>query len=100
MKQVIVRIRDCRATGVKTVATAYYYSKNQYRDEVIDFVKTLMPHQEIYVKVGNQFSKYISYEEIVERYQNTLETVDEVLYDELLDDGTLNYYIKEYLPRY
>lgn len=100
MKQVIVRIRDCKATGFKTVATAYYYSKNQYRDEVIDFVKTLMPHQEIYVKVGNQYSKYISYEEIVERYQNTLETVDEVLYDELLDDGTLNYYIKEYLPRY
>lgn len=100
MKQVIVRIRDCRATGYKTVATAYYYSKNQYRDEVIDFVKTLMPHQEIYVKVGNQFSKYISYEDIVQRYENTLETIDEVLYDELLDDGTLNYYIKEYLPRY
>lgn len=100
MKQVIVRIRDCRATGFKTVKTAYYHSKAQYRDEILDFVKTLMPHQEIYVKVGNQFSKYISYEEIVERYQNTLETVDEVLYDELLDDGTLNYYIKEYLPRY
>ena len=100
MKQVIVRIRDCRATGYKTVKTAYYYSKNQYRDEVIDFVKTLMPHQEIYVKVGNQFSKYISYEDILQRYQNTLETVDEVLYDEILEDGTLNYYIKEYLQRY
>lgn len=100
MKQVIVRIKDCRATYTRTLAVAYFYSVSQYESEVLDFVKGLMPHQEIYVKVGNQYSKYISFEELVELYENTTESVDDVIYHELIDDEDLMYHIKEYLPRY
>lgn len=98
MKQVIVRIKDCRATYTRTLAVAYFYSVNQYKSEVRDFVKCLMPHQDIYVKVGNQYSKYISYEELFELEING--GVDDALTHELIDDEDLMYHIKEYLPRY
>ncbi len=98
MKQVIVRIKDCRATYTRTLAVAYFYSVNQYKSEVLDFVKGLMPHQEIYVKVGNQYSKYISFEELYDL--EITRVVDDALTHELINDEDLMYHIKEYLPRY
>lgn len=100
MKQVIVRIRDCKATRYKTVATAYFYTRAHYRDEILDFAKTLMPHQEIYIKVGNQYSKYISYEEIMEASEIDEQTFDDELYTQLIDNYSLNYEITNYLPRW
>lgn len=39
MKQVIVRIRDCRVNSIKTIKKTYFYSHAQYQDEILDFVR-------------------------------------------------------------
>lgn len=100
MKQVIIRIRDCRPTYIKTVARYYFLCVSSYEYDVMDCVKTLLPGQEIWIKVGNLYSKYISYEELVENAQKDDITIDEELYNNLLEDYNLNYYINQYLPKY
>lgn len=100
MKQVIVRIKDCRATYSKTISRAYYYSVNQYESEVLDFVKTLMPGQEIHINVGRNYYKFISYEDLLENAQINESTFDDEMYHEVIDDDFLMSEIKDYLPRY
>ena len=61
MKQVIVRLRDCRTNRIKTIRKHYYYTKAQYEFDVYDDFKDLMPGQEIWVKFGNQHDEFITY---------------------------------------
>ncbi len=100
MKQVIVRIRDCRLTYRKTIARYYFLSVSSYHYDVMDCVKTLLPGQEIEIKVGSTFCKYISYEDILNLAEDYGESFDDCLYHELVDDSEMNYYIKNYLPTY
>lgn len=100
MKQVIARIRDCRPNGFKTVEVKYFYSVAQYEYEIMDFVKTLMPGQEIYIKVGNKFQYFKSYEEIMEESNYNKITPDDEMYYDFKENYSLNYHIKEYLPKY
>ena len=100
MKQVIVRIRDCRPTYTKTIAKYYFLCVSSYEYDVMDCIKTLLPGQEIWIKVGNLYSKYISYEELMENSQIDGITMEEELYNNLKNDYSLNYYMKEYLPQY
>ena len=100
MKQVIVRIRDCRPTYTKTIAKYYFYCVSSYEYDVMDCIKTLLPGQEIWIKVGNLYSKYISYEELMENSQIDGITMEEELYNNLKNDYSLNYYMKEYLLQY
>lgn len=100
MKQVIVRIRDCRPTYTKTIAKYYFYCVSSYEYDIMDCIKTLLPGQEIWIKVGNLYSKYISYEELMENSQIDDITMEEELYNNLKNDYSLNYYMKEYLPQY
>ena len=100
MKQIIVRIRDCRINSIKTIKKAYFHSVAQYKDEIADFAYGLMPGQEIYIKVGNLYGYFITYEEILDDSNINSWNFDEVLRDKLLNDGSLNYYMKSYLPEY
>ena len=100
MKQVIVRIRDCRPTYIKTIARHYFYSVSQYEYEVMDCVKNLLPGQEIYIKVGNLYSKFVSYEDILESCEINHTTFEEELYNNVVNDYNIKYYIKDYLPIY
>ena len=100
MKQVIVRIRDCRPTYIKTIARYYFYCLASYQEDIMDCTFDLLPGQEIWVKVGNLYSKFISYEEIQELMQENGSSFEEELYNNLCNDYSLNYYMKEYLPQY
>ena len=98
MKQVIVRVRDCRPTYIKTLHTYHFYGVSNYKHGVFDCVKDLLPGQEIYIKVGNQYAKFILYEEILEYMQMNHTTFDEELEYQLVEDDSLLYHITNYLP--
>ena len=100
MRQVIIRVRDCRQTYTKTIAKYYFYSQSSYEWESYDCVKDLMPGQELYIKVGNVYCKYISFEDVLEYCKEEDMTFDSALWHLLVEDYSLNYYIKEYLPQY
>lgn len=100
MKQVIARIRDCRPNGFKTIASKHFYSVAQYEYEIMDFVKTLMPGQEVYIKVGNKYQYFKSYEELMEDSNYNKITLDDEMFYDFREDYSLNYYIKNYLPIY
>lgn len=100
MKQVIVRIRDCKATYSKTIAKAYFYSKSHYESEVIDFVKTLMPHQEIEISFGRELILYYSYEQLQEYARENEWTFDKQLYHSMIENDSIGYELANYLPRY
>lgn len=59
-----------------------------------------MPGQEVYVKVGNLYGYFVSYEEILDDMTVDHCDFDEELYNKLLNNYSLNYYLKEYLPTY
>ena len=100
MKQVIVRLRDCRTNRLKTIRKCYYYSQSQYREQVYDDFKDLMPGQEIWVKIGNQHSEFITYEEVLENSQMDDLTFDDELYYMLTNRYTIDYFLNDYLPHY
>lgn len=100
MKQVIVRIKNCRATYSKTIAKMYCYSVAQFEEQIIDFCKELLPHQEIEISVGRQYITYLSYEDICDYAKYNEQDFDAQLYDSLIDDYALRYEIRQYLPRY
>lgn len=101
MRQVIVRLRDCRPTYTKTIKTCYYYSQAQYKSEVFNDFENLMPGQEIYVKIGNRYCIWITYEE-AESASNSgdYDSVEDYIYNKLVRDYSLNYHVENYLPRY
>lgn len=100
-RQVIVRLKDCKATYTKTIRTMYYYTTVQYGYDVFDDFKDLMPGQEIYVKVGNRYCTWISYEEAEDAANSgAYESIEEYIYCRLLEDYSLNYHIENYLPNY
>ena len=99
MKQVIVRLRDCRTTHAKTIRIRYYYTQSQYEYEVFDDFKDLMPGQEIYVKIGNRYATWISYEEAEDAVNSgDFKDIEEYIYCKLLDNYSLDYHIEDYLP--
>ena len=100
MKQIIIRVRDCRPTYTKTIKSFYFYSCSSYEYDAYDCVKDLMPGQELYIKVGNQYAKFISYEDVQEYCNEENMTFDSALRHLLFEDYSLNYNIKEYLPQY
>ena len=100
MKQVIVRLRDCRDNKIKTLRKANYYSQAQYNECVYNDFKDLMPGQEIYVKIGNRYSFYLTYEEIYEYAKIDNTTFDEELNHYLTNNVVGEIFIKEYLPKY
>lgn len=100
MKQVIIRIRDCRPTYTKTRTKFYYYSIAQYKSDAVGDCLCLMPGEEIWIKVGNLYSKYISYEELMENSQKDGITSDAELYNNLIEDESLKYWLNQYLPNY
>lgn len=100
MKQVIVRIRDCRPTYTKTIAKYYFLCVSSFECDVMDCINSLLPGQEIYIKVGNLYSKFVSYEELLENSQINGTALDEELYNNLKNDYSLNYWLNQYLPKY
>ena len=100
MKQVIVRLRDCRPTYTKTIRTRYYHSQAQYKHQVFDDFKDLLPGQEIYIKIGNQFRAYISYEDNIRDSEVDNVSEEDELYDNLTNNYNINYYMERYLPQY
>lgn len=100
MKQVIVRLRDCRINSIKTIRKHHYYSQCQYREEVYNDFKDLMPGQEIFVKFGNKHAEFITYEEVLENSQLDNETFDDELYYMLTNSYNIDYYLRQYLPHY
>lgn len=102
MKQVIIRIRDDKN---RLVAKDYYYSQAQYNSYAFKFIdEYLQPGMEVQVKVGNQFSSFFLHSELIDKYNeeklvDKTYTMDTALYDEI-HSYSLNYYIKNYLPRY
>lgn len=100
MKQVIIRIRDCRPTYFKTVAKKYCYSVASFEYDGMDFIKSnLLPGREVYIKVGNQYAFYLSYEELEDYAKECDLDMDMALYNRINNYSTL-YYVKEYLPTY
>ena len=101
MKQVIVRIRECRHTYTKTIKTFYFYNYASYEFDAYDYLKDLMPGQEIYIKVGNKYAKFISYEDVENAMkEDNCDDFDYELYTMLHYDSNLNWWLKEYLPLY
>ena len=100
MKQVIVRLRDCRVNTIKTIRKNYYYSKASYMENVFNDFKDILPGQEIYVKVGNVISFFISYEEVLWESAENKTDFDEELKYHLTQAYMIEHYIKEYLPTY
>lgn len=100
MRQVIVRLRDCRPTYSKTIRIRYYYSQAQYKSQVFDDFKDLMPGQEIYVKIGNQYATFIEYEDVDECARIDDFTFDQELWHKLVDSHSILYYLRDYLPQY
>lgn len=100
MRQVIVRLRDCRPTYIKTIKKCCYYSQAHYKQQVFDDFKDLLPGQEIYIKIGNQFSAYISYEDNAKDSEIDYIDFEDELHDNLINNYSINYYIERYLPRY
>lgn len=96
MKQVIARIRK----NGRTLATAYFYSKCQYESDIIDFAKQLKAGQEIQISFGRMYITFFEYEEIMEYAKEYNETFEEMLYDLLIDNDSIIYHLKNYLPRY
>ena len=101
MRQVIVRLRDCRATNYKTLKVEHYFYASQYKSLVFEHFKDLMPGQEIYVKVGNKYSTWITYEE-AENAVNSGEcsSIEEYIHSRLFEDYLVHYYIENYLLHY
>jgi len=99
MKYVIIRIQK----GNRTLKRLYYVSYVDYEFRAYkDVQKTLKPGLTAYIKVGNQAARFIDYEDCEQKLKDwpqDYETLNDVIYDEV-NDCTLSYYIKEYLPRY
>lgn len=100
MKQVIARLRDCRTNSIKTIRRRYYYSQAQYEAEVYDDFKDIMPGQEIYIKFGNKFSLYITYEELMKNIESNEQDFDTELWYELVNSYSVDYFLKQYLSQY
>ena len=100
MKKVIVRLRDCHPTYIKTLRKRYYYSQSHYSYEVFDDFKDLQPGQEIWIKFGNQYEKFITYEDVLENSQLDNETFDDELYHMLVSEYDVDYFLKQYLSCY
>ena len=104
MKQIIVRIKDYDG---KLIAKDYYYSQARFNDEGADFIyQFLNPGCEVQIKIGNLYSKYLTHSELldiikeVELLDNTNYNERECIYDYLINDYGVQYYMKEYLPKY
>ena len=100
MKQVIIRLKDCRTTYRKTLRKCSYYSVAQYKENCYEDFSDILPGQELEIKVGNKYVLYISYEEIIDYMKQNNDEFDDELYYALLEDWELMHYIKEYLPKY
>lgn len=101
MKQVTVRIREYKNTGVgKITHKAHFMCLNQFRWGIADTINdNLMPGQEVYIRVGRNYSKYISYEDIREYTNENNCDFETAIYDLIENDNDLNYHIKEYLRK-
>ena len=104
MKQVIIRIRDDRG---KLISKIYYTSQAQYFNSSYSAFKfiseQLLPGMEVQIKVGNNYSKFFTYaecEDEVVLYPEEFKNVDEVIYHESVEDYSVNYFIRNYLPEY
>jgi hypothetical protein len=78
----------------------YCYSKSQFVSEIIDFAKALKEGQEISISFGRLYIVDYDYEDIVEYAKEYGENIEDMLYDLLLDNHTIQYYLCQYLPRY
>lgn len=96
MKQVIIRIRK----NNKTLSSKYCYTKAQFENEIIDFAKTLKEKQEISISFGRLYIVYYDYEEIVEYAKEYGESIEDMLYDLMIENHTIQYYLNQYLSRY
>lgn len=96
MKQVIIRIRK----NNRTLLWKYCYSKSQFESEIIDFAKNLKEKQEISISFGRLYSVSYDYENIIEFSKEYGETFEDMLYDLMIDNHTIQYYLCQYLPRY
>lgn len=96
MKQVIIRIRK----NNKTLSSKYCYSKSQFESEIIDFAKTLKEKQEISISFGRLYIVSYDYEDIIEYAKDYGESIEDMLYDLLIENHTIQYYLSQYLPRY
>lgn len=100
MKQVIIRVQNERG---RTFAKFYYTSYAQYYSyadkDVLNYFKE---GTSIYIKVGNQYSRFIDFEdckETLEEYPQDYEDLKAVLWHDIYSYDVM-FYVKEYLPRY
>lgn len=99
MKQVIIRIQK----GNRTLHRFYYGTHNSYEYYAHkDVQNNFKPGLTAYIKVGNQAARFFDYEDCeidLKDYPQDFENINDVIYNKI-HDYTLNYYVKDYLPRY
>lgn len=104
MKQIIIRVKDYNG---KLIAKDYFYSQARFFDEAAEFIYNNMePGDEVQIKIGNLHVVYFTHSELMDAMQ------DYKIYDELdlnhkqaiqlkyIEDYSVKYYVKEYLPQY
>lgn len=95
MKQVIIRIRDVDG---KLRAREYFTNVAQFESFAQDFISNNMTSgYEVQIKVGNQYSAFKCYEELLDDARYNCEDVETEIYNLIQD---CMYYVKQYLPRY
>lgn len=104
MKQIIIRVKDYDG---KLIAKDYYYSQARFNDEAADFIyQFLNPGYGVQIKIGNLYSKYLTHSELLDimKEVNLLSINNcnekECIYDYLINDYSVQHYMKEYLPKY
>ena len=100
MKQVIIRIQNEKG---RTLEKYYYGSYNSYSYYAAqDVARELKKGLTAYIRIGNVACRFIDYEDCeldLRDYPKDFESIEDVIYDKV-HDCTLEYYVKDYLPRY
>lgn len=104
MKQIIIRIKDYKG---KLIAKDYYYSQVRFNDEAAEFIfKNFEPGDEVQIKIGNLYTLYFTHSELMDAMQDykIYDNLDlnhkQVIQLKYIEDYSIQYYMKEYLPQY
>lgn len=98
MKQVIIRIRDVDG---KLRDKFYYTSQAQFNSYAYKDIleSSLTSGYEIDIKFGNEYRTFKTYEELLDDAKFNCTDLDDEIYT-LVNEYNVQYYLKQYLPRY
>lgn len=95
MKQVIIKIRDIDG---KLRAKEYFTNVAQFESFAQDFISNNMTFgYEVQIKIGNQYSVYKCYEELLDDAKYNCNDFEEEIFSLIQN---CMYYVKNYLPKY